>query len=131
MDKKTFIELCRWKTKRQTKNYLRNSDSYIKAITRAALVSKDEKTRIETLMKLRGVSWTVASVILHFSFPGKYPILDFRAIWSLGFKQPSTYNFEFWEKYIGEFRKLLIKTRLSERKIDRGLWMYSKVNQRY
>lgn len=33
-------------------------------------------------------TWGVASVILHFAYPDDYMILDFRAVWSLGIRQP-------------------------------------------
>lgn len=131
LNKDIFVRLGRWKTKRQTKNYLRNSDEFIRLTTRKALQKKDEKIKIEILMELYGVSWSVASVILHFAFPNKYPILDFRAIWSLGFEQPKNYNFYFWQQYINRFRKLCEDTNLSARTIDRGLWMFSKLNQNY
>ena len=129
LNKKVFLRLGRWKTVRQTKNYLRNRQSNIAKITKTALQSTDERVRIETLMKLHGVSWAVGSVILHFAFPNHYPILDFRAIWSIGIKQPKSYNFEFWRNYVIKFRKLQNKTDLPARKIDRGLWMYSKLRQ--
>ncbi|MEK9180525.1 MAG: hypothetical protein AAB897_03880 [Patescibacteria group bacterium] len=130
MDKGTFVRLGRWKTQRQIKNYLRNSDELIRLITRKALRAQDEKIRIETLMELHGVSWAVASVILHFAFPDEYPILDFRAIWSLGFKQPKSYNFNFWQEYVERFRRLCKATDLPARTVDRGLWMFSKLNQK-
>src|SRR3989344_6810310 len=95
LNKKTFIELGCWKTKRQTKNYLKNSDDFIKKTTTQALLANNDNNRLEILMRLHGVSWAVGSVILHFAFPNQYPILDFRVIWSLGFQQPKSYNFEF------------------------------------
>ncbi len=130
LDKEKFVQLGRWKTRRQTKNYLRNSEKFIQATTQKALKTKDEKTKIETLMQLHGVAWAVASVILHFAFPEQYPILDFRAIWSMGLRQPKSYSFNFWQQYVTRFRKLRDETNLPARTLDRGLWMFSKLNQR-
>lgn len=39
--------------------------------------------RIEVLTVVCGVSWPVASTILHYCVSDDYPILDFRALWSL------------------------------------------------
>ena len=42
-----------------------------------------------------------ASVPLHLAHRDPQPILDFRALWSLGVdKQPSYYSFELWERYV-------------------------------
>src|SRR3989344_7624316 len=130
MDKERFVQLGRWKTKRQTKNYLRNSDEDVRKVINESLTSVDEEKRIEILMKLRGVSWAVASVILHFAFPNKYTILDFRALWSLDKVRPKSYGFRFWIEYVLEFRNLVQETGLYGRTIDRGLWMYSKLHQK-
>ena len=130
LNKETFVSIGRWKTKRQTKNYLKNGDNFVKEITQRALSTKGELSRIESLMQLHGVSWAVASVILHFAFLNRYPILDFRAIWSLGLPQPKSYNFKFWQEYVAVFRNLLQATGLPARTVDRGLWMYSKLHQK-
>ena len=95
----------------------------VRKVINESLTSVDEEKRIEILMKLRGVSWAVASVILHFAFPNKYPILDFRALWSLDKVRPKSYGFRFWIEYVLEFRNLVQETGLYGRTIDRGLWM--------
>ena len=79
--------------------------------------------------ELHGISWALASVVLHFAFPNRYPILDFRAIWSLHFRKPKSYTFDFWQLYVERFRALQRKTRLPARRLDRGLWMFSKLKQ--
>ena len=56
--------------------------------------------------------------------------MDFRVIWSLGWKQPKYYNFDFWQKYVNELRKLAKKYKVSLRTLDKGLWYYSKENQK-
>lgn len=128
LTKPMFVKLGRWKTVRQTKNYKANTPVAVKRITKEALASNNEEERIEKLMELKGVGWPVASVILHFAFPNKYPILDVRAAWSLGV-DGQTYNMDFWLTYVEQFRKLQKKTGLPARTIDRALWMHSKLNQ--
>jgi hypothetical protein len=102
----------------------------IKEVTRLSLETECEEARIKLLTILKGVSWPVASVILHFAFPEKYPIMDFRAIWSLDWEQPKSYNFDFWQKYCTEIRKISNETGLTIRQIDKALWQYSKNNQK-
>lgn len=71
----------------------------------------------------------MASVMLHFSFPESYPVLDFRALWSLRIDQPKRYCFDFWTAYTGACRKLAEQARVTLRALDQALWEYSKQHQ--
>ncbi len=125
-----FIQICSWKSPR-TKRYTKsNSAELVKFTTRLAYSSPCEQLRIEVLTLLKGVSWPVASALLHWGYQNKYPILDFRALWSLGFDEPPTYNFEFWKAYRDHCTNLAQELGLSIRELDRALWMYSKDNQK-
>ncbi|EKD94262.1 MAG: hypothetical protein ACD_26C00145G0005 [uncultured bacterium] len=126
LNKKKFIKLGRWKSERQIKNYKRNSNLIIEEITKLSFKTENEEIRIKILMVLHGVSYPVASVILHFAFPDKYPILDFRVVESLGWKQPEYYSFNFWQKYCKRLRNISKKLKLPLRIIDKALWEYSK-----
>jgi len=130
LNKENFVKLGLWKSKRPKKKYEDNSEDLIEEITRFALASDKEEVKIRSLLILNGVSWPVASVILHFAYPDRYPIMDFRAIWSLGWEQPKSYNFKFWQKYCDEIRRLSSEFELSMRTIDKALWQYSKENQK-
>jgi hypothetical protein len=71
-----------------------------------------------------------ASVLLHFGQKDPYPILDFRALWSLGLDEgPSVYNFKFWWEYVECCRDLRTKAGTTMRTLDRALWQYSKEHQ--
>lgn len=129
LDRKRFIKLCSWKSSRQRKNYEKNDDLTIREVTRYSFSAKSERARIKLLMTLDGVSYPVASTILHFAFPNKYPIMDFRVLWSLDWKRPKTYNFDFWKKYCEKIKKLAKRLKLPIRTIDKALWTYSKENQ--
>lgn len=135
LTREKFIKLGLWKSKRPRRHYKnsKNTDKFVKKVTSFAFKTNNERKRIESLLSvnggIKGVSWPVASVILHFSFPEKYPILDYRVIWSLGWKQPENYNFEFWQKYVRELKSLARKFNLPLRTIDKALWFYSKENQ--
>jgi hypothetical protein len=129
LEKHDFIDLCMWKSPRPKKHYESNNADFVKEITQFSLFTENEINRIMILIELRGVSWPVASVILHFAFPDKYPILGFRAIWSLGWEKPGIYSFNFWQKYCHKISQISIEINLSIRTVDKALWEYSKENQ--
>jgi hypothetical protein len=124
-----FLRLCRWKSPRTRKRCESNSETLVEEATQIALGSHHEEIKIGALQLLRGVSWPTASVILHFCDAGEYPILDFRALWSLSAKPPTPYTFEFWWAYTQFVRDLQQRTGLAMRTIDRALWQYSKTMQ--
>jgi hypothetical protein len=98
--------------------------------TQVALAAKNEELKIGALRILAGVEWPTASVILHLCDRRPYPILDVRALWSVGYKRPPVYNFDFWWKYVRFTRDLARRSRCSMREVDRALWQYSKEKQR-
>lgn len=89
-----------------------------------------EKRRIEFLTLLEGVKYSVASILLHFAFPDEYPILDFRAVWSLGMEKPSSYSYDFWCNFVQVMRRASENYGVSIRDLDKALWAYSKENQK-
>lgn len=127
LDMEKFKKIGLWKSKRPKKHYENNDDLTVREITQFSLATKSEKARIETLRVLNGVSYPVASVILHFAFPDKYPIMDVRAISSLGLEQKS-YDFDFWENYCEKIRNISRETGENLRTIDKALWKYNKEN---
>ena len=129
--KPEFQTLCHWKTPRSKPLIESNPDDFIEAVTRTALSTHNERLRIEVLMLLKGVSWPTASVLLHFGYLDLYPILDFRALWSLGIDSEITeYDFEFWWKYTQFCRGLAKEVGVTMRVLDRALWLYSKEKQK-
>ncbi len=129
LTKQQLMLLARWKSVRSAHHVQGNSEAFVQEITGFALTANDERSRIEALTLLDGVLWPTASVVLHFFHYDKYPLLDFRALWSLSTEQPPYYSFEFWWKYVQTCRNLSEKTGTEMRELDRALWQYSKVNQ--
>lgn len=128
--RKEFLSLCRWKTPRSQPKCARNTEALIREATAIALSTGHEELRVGALLVLHGVSWPTASVILHFWHNDPYPILDFRALWSLGLdKKPTYYTFDFWWKYVEFCRGLAEECNVSMRTLDRALWQYSAENQ--
>ena len=91
-----------------------NKDDFIREVTHIALTTKNEQLRIEVLRLLKGTDWPVASAILHWCHNDKYPILDFRALWSLGVdrNKVKVYDYDFWLGYTKYCRELSKKNRL-------------------
>jgi hypothetical protein len=82
-----------WKSPRSRPLVASNAPVDIEAATRRALASDtSEAGRIDALTGLRGVGLPSASVLLYFAFPDDYPILDVRALESLGVRARSSYT---------------------------------------
>ena len=121
-------EVCRWKSARALPLIRRNTENEVQEVTRLALATESERLRIETLVLLQGVGWPMASVILHWFHEEAYPLMDVRALWSLGISVPTEYSFSFWWKYVETCRSLSSTLGVSMRTVDRALWQYSKKN---
>lgn len=128
--KEDLQETTKWKAARSAGHVLKNSDDYVQEITRMAFLSKNERARIQSLTLLDGVSWPNASVILHLYHADPYPILDFRALWSLSLDVPTQYTFKFWWDYTEICRAIAVEANVSMRTLDRALWQYSKEHQK-
>ena len=98
-------------------------------ITSFALAAQCERSRIESLTLLDGVGWPMASVILHVFHADPYPILDYRALWSVSLPVPAPYSFAFWQRYVAFCRDIATTAGVDMRALDRALWQYSKENQ--
>lgn len=128
LTKDELIKIAKWKSPR-TKKHVEseeNDNCTVKAITEFSFSTQSERARIESLLVLKGVSWPTASAILHFTFPDKYPILDFRVLESIKWDKPSQYNFSFWKKYCLYLRELAKSLGVSLRTLDKALWEKSK-----
>jgi len=137
-----FLEVCEWKTRgRPRRHYQKNSEEHVRKVTANALLNTDEEKRLWTHVApgLRGVQMPTASVLLHLaagdpSSPAaaakSYPIIDFRALWSLNWEKPRRDTFGFWWAYVEACRRLAVQCGLSIRDLDRALWEYSNQNQK-
>jgi hypothetical protein len=64
LNRKEFLMICLWKSRRPKGLYVLNSDKDIKRQTKKSLNAKDEKEKIKFLTKLKGVNIPIASAIL-------------------------------------------------------------------
>jgi len=130
LNKDQLTLLAHWKSARSAGYVKKNDDAYIKEITSWAFHAKADRAKIEVLTLLDGVSWPTASVILHLFDKTQYPIIDFRALWSLGQGNQNQYSYSFWSGYVVFCRKLAEDNDIDMRTLDRALWQYSKENQK-
>lgn len=124
-----LVTLAAWKSTRIKHHAAANDEDFVRDVTGLVLCTSNERLRIESLTLLRGVGWPMGSVILHFCHSDRYPILDFRALWSLGEAVPDRYDFPFWRRYVEICRSLACRAGVEMRTLDRALWGYSKVKQ--
>lgn len=130
LTKDDFKFICEWKSARIRPQANKNDEDFIIETTKIALTTSHPRLSIEVLLILKGVSWPVASVILHFGKKNEYPILDYRALWSLGFDQPKLYTFELWDAYTKYCQKVAKESNVDMRTLDRALWQYSREKQK-
>jgi hypothetical protein len=121
-----FIEVCGWKTPRSGPRVAANSARAVVAVTRRALGSEDEAARIAALLELDGIGVPTASTLLYVAYPADYPILDVRALESLGVKSRSVYPVSFWLAYLEACRAIAHRAGVSLRTLDKALWQHSK-----
>jgi hypothetical protein len=125
-----FIEVCAWKTVRSRPKVSRNTEAAVVQATGAAIAAEDEAARMAALLELDGVGVPTASTLLYCAFPDDYPILDVRALESLGVKPRSQYPLSFWLGYLDACRELAQRAGVSLRTLDRALWQHSKERSR-
>lgn len=121
-----FIRVRAWTPARSSSKVAANSEEEVHDATNRAFFSEDEGTCMEALLELNGVGVPTASTLLHFAFPDDYPILDVRALESLGVKARTQYPVSFWLGYLRACRELSMGCGVSVRTLDKALWQHSK-----
>ncbi|WP_421055603.1 hypothetical protein [Leisingera sp. D0M16] len=126
MRRNDLIEVASWKWRGGRTRQLcgQNTESEVEEITRASFAAKSERLRIGALLSLRGVQWPMASVILHFAFPDRYPILDVRAMNTVG--GSTHYTFEKWQVYLEMCQAEAKSHGITMRTLDKALWAFDK-----
>jgi len=125
-----FIEVCAWKTVRSRPKVSGNTEAAVVRATGLAIGTEDESVRMTALLVLNGVGMPTASTLLYCAFPDNYPILDVRALESLGVKPRSQYPLSFWLGYLDACRELSQQAGVSVRTLDKELWQHSKERSR-
>ena len=129
LTKDDLFKVARWKAPRSAGHVRKNTEEYIREVTSFCFSANSERARVQVLTNLDGLSWPTASVLLHLYHNDPYPILDFRALWSISLDVPTYYDFGFWWPYVEFCRALAEKANDDMRTLDKALWQYSKENQ--
>ncbi len=120
-----FLTVCAWKTARSKSKVEANDDAAVEQATRLALAAGDEAKRMEALLTLNGVGIPTASALLFTAYPDRYPILDVRALQSLGHRARTTYPVSYWRRYLDACRSLAEQHGVTLRVLDKALWQHS------
>lgn len=117
--------LGRWKMGHQNKDQIKNNPrKNVERRSAASLLAKTDEERMRHMRALEGVGLAVTSAFLHFAFPDdKYPIIDFRAVRSLG-KTTKGYGDSHWPAFLKECRCLTKRYQVDMRTLDRALWQF-------
>ncbi|MYA31833.1 MAG: hypothetical protein F4Y31_11435 [Gammaproteobacteria bacterium] len=117
-------EVARWKYPGPAVRQLVavNSSADVEEISRVSFATDSERLRIGALMTLHGVAGPMASVILHFIFPDRYPVLDKRVMRTIG--APIAYQFDRWLQYGAFCRRACKHYGVTLRALDEALWQY-------
>jgi len=132
-----FLAMCRWKSPRAQRHYLRNGAARIREASRRALAARSERRRIEHLLELDGVSVPVASAILTLLDPRRYGVLDIRA-WQMLYAvrgvdvNPAGRGFTVaqWLRYLGTLRAHARRLRATARAVEFTLFLCHRRRQR-
>jgi hypothetical protein len=124
-----LVRLGEWKASRIRPLIARNTAAGVRGLTTAAFLIQDERLRIRLLQGLSGVGLPVASVLLHFASPARYPVYDVRVLAALrrlgvGDRFPPTPDG--WVAYVACLRRLARRHRVSLRTLDKALWQLGK-----
>jgi hypothetical protein len=132
-----FLAMCRWKSPRALHHYRRNAPARIHEASRRALAARSERTRIEHLLSLDGVSVPVASAILTLLDPRRYGVLDIRA-WQMLYAvrgaeaNPAGRGFTVaqWIHYLETLRRHARRLGASARAVEYTLFLCHRRRQR-
>ena len=115
-----------WKSPRIRPQIARNTEAGVRGATEAAFLARSDSTRLRLLLGLRGVGTAVASVVLHFAEPRRYPIYDVRVLAALrriGVRRGFPPTPAGWAAYAAALRGLATRHRVSLRTLDKALWL--------
>ena len=136
LDKPHFVDIARWKSSLPLRHYESNDDDLVQEVTALAFARRKDDLRLRLLTLLNGVKVPVASTLLHFAFPDRYPIMDFRAVTTLTrfglWTQPtrSWFDVEDWQVYVRLMRQHATRLDVTLRELDKALWKSDEARTR-
>lgn len=124
-----LLEIGRWKSsgRRNDRHFISNREIDVIEISHKAFADENMKPfgRLKHLTILNGVEIPTASAIMHFAFPETYPVIDVRALNTLGIKA-SSISPRLWYTYQKNCCDWADEYDVDLRTLDRALWQYDK-----
>jgi hypothetical protein len=136
LDKRHFVEIATWKSQRPLRHYQSNDDDLVQEVTALAFAARRDDLKLRLVMLLNGVGVPVASTIIHFAFPNKYPIMDVRAVATLRrfglWTRPTRpwFDVEDWQVYVRLIRDHAKRLGVTLRELDKALWKSDEARAR-
>jgi hypothetical protein len=132
-----LASICHWKSPRAIRQIRRNSKHAVRAVTRRALLSRNERERVSTLIELYGVSVPMASAVLTLLFPRRYAVIDIR-VWQLLHRLGSVtrnargvgLSVDHWLEFLAIVRRVAAALRVTPRRAERTLFGIHRAHQR-
>jgi hypothetical protein len=132
LDREHFKDIAMWKSRRPKRHYEKNDGAFVRQVTEHAFGATDERLQLHILMALDGVRVPVASTILHFAFPERYPIMDVRAaatlrragLWHRD--DARSFTTKGWLEYVRVMRRHSRSLQVHLRDLDKALWAFDK-----
>lgn len=128
LTKPILTKIAEWKAARTKRYICTNDPKYVEEVARVSLKTDNERLRLEILTLLNGVGIRMASAMLHFCFPERYTVMDWRAWKSLAKlgkiigEIEDTY--ETYKKYNDVCQGIAKQLRVSLRTLDKALWQW-------
>jgi len=132
LDKGRFLKLAAWKSPRAKRHYERNDGDFVREVTELAFQQSDDRLGLHILMALDSVGMPVASALLHFAFPDRYPILDFHVVSALAETglwpgdEARAFTPPGWLEFNQLMRGLAGSLGVHMRDLDKALWAFDK-----
>lgn len=129
--------VCRWKSPRAIHQVRANTAKRVRAATTSALGTRSEPRRLESLVRLRGVSVPMASAVLTLIDPRRYGVIDIRVWQLLHARGAVRRNAEGvglsagnWREFLAVIRHFARKLRVKARDVERALFDAHRARQK-
>ena len=133
LNKRAFLLTCWWKTG-QMPNYVRSNPFRLvmRATHLASEVESNDRLKLRILLLLDGVDVPIASTILHFLQPDRFPLFDAHVRSSLKkagkwHRSVDDESEDAWLEYVNIMRELAGNLGVGLRELDKALWIYDRL----
>lgn len=120
--------IARWKSRRRIALLRENEPADIAEACQIASKTSSVVCAVAVLQGLRGVHVRMASAILTTMNPGRFTVIDVRALEALD-QSVTEYTLQFYVAYLAACRRIADTNNVTLRELDQALWAWSKCRQ--